>query len=375
MQKNKITYTGAFRFPDNDAAGKRAKIIADMLSKNYNLTIINWGSESDSDKFEYKVLNSHDLVFSSNRNFIEKIKDYVFLGFKSIKNFKSEFTTSDLVILYNPPSLYCLMMLFLSKLYKFKIILDITEWYDSTHLPGGRYSLPSLENGLRMRVIYRLFKYRWTISTFLDDYYSKFGMSYKFPPVSDEFKVKNKINDDSLHLMYAGSPGKKDRVDDILLFSKKLSNECNVRLSVFGMTEEEFKGIYPDTQIDSNVNFFGRVSMDVIYNYYSCVDFVVFFREDKRYAWAGFPSKFVEAISFDTPVITNDVGDISTYIGNVGYLYSGSEEVITSQEVKELERLKSDIYSRKKLWSDSFDIKCHSNKLNNFIRGMLDDSF
>lgn len=37
------------------------------------------------------------------------------------------------------------------------------------------------------------------------------------------------------------------------------------------------------------------------------------FRDDKRYAHAGFPTKLVESWSMATPVICNPIGDITLY--------------------------------------------------------------
>ena len=60
----------------------------------------------------------------------------------------------------------------------------------------------------------------------------------------------------------------------------------------------------------------GRVDRDEVEKFYSKAHFVVFFRENMRYAKAGFPSKSIESWQHGIPIITNNVGELKNYLKN-----------------------------------------------------------
>ena len=61
----------------------------------------------------------------------------------------------------------------------------------------------------------------------------------------------------------------------------------------------------------SNILIHGKVSQEEAQEACLNSDFSVFFRLNRRSANAGFPTKLGECMTFGTPAICNDTGDIS----------------------------------------------------------------
>ncbi|MDT4876082.1 hypothetical protein FQZ97_1114980 [compost metagenome] len=66
----------------------------------------------------------------------------------------------------------------------------------------------------------------------------------------------------------------------------------------------------------------GKVAQEKIESHYQTADFSVILRESERFTNAGFPTKFVESLSFSTPVISNITSDLGLYLrdGVNGYV-------------------------------------------------------
>ncbi|WP_369834998.1 glycosyltransferase [Cronobacter universalis] len=344
MDGFKVFYTGMFRFPDIDAAGKRVHKIVDMLNhidECESILIGGWeqGSEAEikiNDKTSYR---SFSILDKKKKSKIGKLINFLFMGMQIIPWMIANKEKYSHIFIYNTPFLFSITVLILSKIFNKKVILDSTEWYESEHLIGGKYGVASLENWCRMHLAYPMFKNVIAISSFLEKFYSHKGKNIiKVPPLGNDFQetyIKEQSSE-SLVLLYAGVPGKKDRLDffiEELLKSEKAMNI--VKFYIAGITKESFLELYPayyqnQYALDKICIFLGRLKMTEIFSLYKKTDYCVFFRENKRYAIAGFPSKYVEAISFGVPVITNPVGDIGSELQFTGISYQPKEDDINN---------------------------------------------
>ncbi|MGR5241597.1 glycosyltransferase [Photobacterium damselae] len=370
----KILYTGAFKYPDGDAAGKRVHSIIDSLSDFYDFTVTNWGGGNG--KYDYNEL---DLT---GRWMITKLIMYYFMGIKTFIKIRKELDSFDAVILYNPPFIFSIIMLIICKIKSISIVLESTEWYESTSFPGGKYGPLSFENWLRMRVSYPLFSNVIVMSDFMREYFHKKNI-IKIPPFSHYHgKIKKDDTDnDIITFIYAGSPGKKDRLDiivkDLLNLEKGVRDK--IKLLFVGFSLEQFVNLYPDfknnqKQVMENVEFTGRVKMAEVKKYYQMSDYSIFFRENKRYALAGFPSKFVESLSYLTPVITNPVGDISKIIYDYGYSYDNLLflNIVKGVDNNHIKNIHNNIV--KSFLDDGFfSVTKNKLKLKSFLDGVLND--
>ncbi|ELY3576730.1 lipopolysaccharide biosynthesis protein RfbU, partial [Cronobacter sakazakii] len=85
MEQLKVFYTGMFRFPDIDAAGKRVHKIIDMLNnidQCKSIIVGGWeqGSESVTkinDKISYR---SFSILDKKKRSKISKLFNFLFMG-------------------------------------------------------------------------------------------------------------------------------------------------------------------------------------------------------------------------------------------------------------------------------------------------------
>lgn len=326
-----ILYTGAFRFPDKDAAGKRVSNLIKAIESSSDIEeiyVAGWEQGHRTEKVNGKIKhNSFSILDKKKENIFIKLFSFAFQGLSVFFWFLKHHKKYQVVMLYNPPALFAMLFLIYSKVEGFKLILDSTEWYESSHLKGGRFGLAAFENYVRMKFIYPKFKNIIAISEYLEKYYRCKNVKHiiRIPPLATNFECKGEIKSDKLELLYAGSPGKKDRIDVVIAKFLKTSdiiiNKC--RLHVVGLTSEQFFKSWPlflpdEEKIKNHVIFYGRIPMENVMDLYRKINYCIFIRDNKRYALAGFPSKFVESLSMDTPVITNNVGDVRNYLERVG---------------------------------------------------------
>ncbi|WP_435248252.1 glycosyltransferase [Vibrio sp. nBUS_14] len=330
MNNNKnILYTGAFRFPDKDAAAFRVKSVADCLrNEGFNVDIAGWEKGNDSYEYDgFKCYPQHELDQELSGYFksLKRLLNFLLKGKKTFKWINNN-NKYDAIILYNPFFLFSLAMFFWGRIRGRNIIIDSTEWYESEHLIGGRFGLASCENWMRMNVIYPKFDNVICISNYLKDYYDSKGVRniIKLYPMYDEGKINQNTpqekEHDKLVFFYAGQPGKKDIILDFIGKLEKIQNETSKKVifKIAGSSIDELiKASDHSPNIINNIKFvesMGVVSREEVFQQYRQSDYSILFREDRRYAHAGFPTKGMESLINGCPIILNDVGDIASIV-------------------------------------------------------------
>ncbi|ARJ43131.1 hypothetical protein B1H58_14565 [Pantoea alhagi] len=381
----RILYTGAFRYPDKDAAGKRVNNIINCLVMSDSIKdifVAGWEQKEDKNFIpgEKVTHESFSILDKKNNSKIRKVINFAFQGHSLLKWFYNKRHFFDIIILYNPPAFFAALMLIMGKIFNKKLILDSTEWYESEHLPGGRYGMASLENYIRMRYVYPRFKNVMAISSFLEKYYLRCGVKnvIRVPPLAVKspisfVKSKNELHSE-LSLLYAGSPGRKDRLDELVYKIINTKNKINesVILHIAGITEEQFYQTSPElkyyqAKIASFVKFYGRIPMSEVLELYRKIDYCIFIRENKRYALAGFPSKVVESLSTDTPIITNPVGDIDEILPHIGIAIDMNKDNI-DEELQRAIAKRSDFHGNlTAIFNDNFSVESKKYLIENFI--------
>lgn len=336
--KKKLLYTGAFRFLNKDAAGKR--VLANGMAfrdLGFDVHFSGWESNdisvrNDERKFKgFSYCSLNELDEKKSSNIFSRVYKFIFRGNKTIYWLENNIDNFDVIVVYNPPSVFSLKLLLYCKRKKIKLILDSTEWYEGSHLVGGKFGLVSIENFIRMHVVYKFFKNKIVISEYLYDFYHN-SKVMKIPPLLPMKKVnitKKSFDATNINVIYAGSPGKKDDIFSFIMLLPRLNLEldANVRLTLVGPDIELISKSLDCLGVDFPVleqylDIKGFVPHSDVECLYKSADFSIIFRDDKRFAWAGFPTKFVESISNGVPVISNKVGDIVNYLsnGDVGHL-------------------------------------------------------
>lgn len=387
---SKIIYTGSFRLPDLDAAAKRVILVGNCLKENgYEVLYLGWENGSNTEKKEYKGFNYYSMSeFNKIRyNIFNKIYG-LFRGIKTVcwlLRHKSILQEAEAIILYNPPAIFTILIILLAKKYQLKVILDSTEWYDSSHLPGGRFGAISLENQLRMKYSYLKIKNIICISTYLRNYYNNTNSSKNLlvlPALSEHSVIPKRQNISKIVLMYAGNMGQKDSLLEVIntlpILNDRHPNK-NIELHLYGPSYNEIEGIISSQSLHASkdyIKYHGRVSFEQVIQSYSSADFSILFREDKQYAHAGFPTKAIESWSCGVPIITNAIGDLQLYCNHNNSLITSPNDL-----QKNLEKLIQEYdYERKNQLSlgslstfeNYFSVKQHVDTVGKFMSKLQD---
>lgn len=203
------------------------------------------------------------------------------------------------------------------------IIHDSTEWYSPCEFRKGRFDKSYiLKDRLNRKLIKSPMKVI-AISKYLENYFKNKGLdTVRIPVIMDSEKIQKTINDSissKIQFIYAGSPGKKDNLKEVMHGFMMLSNKEKDRIEfhVLGITKEELKSICNIKEIESFVNVYGRVPRDEVLKIMKEMDFSVLLRPEKeRYTKAGFPTKSVESMMNGVAMMCNLTSDLEDYLVN-----------------------------------------------------------
>lgn len=336
--KKRIIITGAFRFPDGDAASARVLGTAKALREaGYIVSFAGWEDhERPEDKQPDGLYRYQGFEYVSQQDLREqklspwrRLVRYLLMGRNTLSWLKS----SDLndvfaIIAYHGTTIFLLRLMLFCFRKDIKLFFDCTEWYDSRHLVGGRFGIVSIDNMIRMRLVNRMIGQGIVISSYLERYYKNLHI-IMIPPLIDitdskwaQCEISSQIDSRHLDLVYAGTPAKKDLIGNALYGLEQLKSEgYDIRLHLLGPSRAallacvEGDGVLLET-IDDQLIFHGRVPQADVPKIVAKADFSVLLRPQERYAQAGFSTKFVESLMAGVPVISNKTGDVAKFVEN-----------------------------------------------------------
>lgn len=276
-------------------------------------------------------------------------------------------------------------MLALSLVCSFHLISDITEWYDSSEVPGRKLFLFYWLSEWNMKRIQRQVEKKIVISSFLKDYYKNENVIL-LPPLIDLSDNKWTMSSSVLppfsgiRLIYAGSTNKSK---DLLAIMIKAVISCVKKglilqliiVGIFDKDKYDFISKKDFAEFGKNILFLGKIDQTFVPQYYLSSDFSLFVRRHSRKNMAGFPTKFVESMAACTPVITNRTSDIEMYLkhNENGLLVDDFTEselskvlvCISQFDKAKIQRMKVGAY---KCAMKNFDYKCYVNLINSFMK-------
>lgn len=319
MEKKAIVYIGGFELPDRNAAAHRVlsngKIFKNLGYEVYFIGINKLQKSNKNvpiDCCDIQGFVTYSIPYPVNKlqwlNYITQIKQYLKI-IKEINNVK-------MIILYNFPSIALRKFLIYCKKNKIICIGDVTEWYSSRGRGMIYGIIKGMDTSYRMRILHKKMDGLIVISKYLHDYYKNGVLSVQIPPLvdKDEIKWENLYSKSikCLNLVYAGSPGMKDQL--VILISALKRVKRLYHLDIIGIEEADFiKKEKNNSFKNSKIEFHGYLSHEETLKYIKKANYSCFFRNDNRLSRAGFPTKFVEAISCGTPVITNITSNVADY--------------------------------------------------------------
>lgn len=319
--KGTILYIGGFELPDKNAAAHRVLNNAKLFRKlGYNTVFvgIDKGEYAQLDILETKTEIQGFTCYSIR--YPHSAKDW-FSYINEIANYKTVLNTLSnvlAVVCYNFPAFAMDKMFHYCHQHDMLCLADITEWYG-----GGSRILPlriikDYESHRRMYNIHKKLDGLIVISRYLESFYKESNV-FRLPPLTDLDEIKwkngNSKSKDTLKICYAGSPGAKDKID--VLIAAVPAIKRNIRIDIIGISKKDYLKIHPehsDIIEDERVAFQGKLPHIETLDFVKAANYSCFFREKNRVTMAGFPTKFSEAISSGTPVITNDSSDVKDYI-------------------------------------------------------------
>ncbi len=334
----RIAYVGIFEFPEGDAGAARVlgigmalqqlghSVVFMGIEKMPMLSNVSTGySISDYQGFKYRspVLHGNSLWRRLSRQIS------IFSGASIIERLHIEEAENgplDMVISYLASSLLMLRLFRWCSRRQIPIVCDSVEWFDPSHVLGGRFSPIAFDSELRMRKITGMSDGVITISKYLDEYYKgKGSKTICIPPLVDIGSGKwplrtRREKDGRLHIAFVGNAGRKDLLIEAirgLALLGKDSTKCLI--TIVGPTEMELRtnlkqDAYLLETLSESLCFTGRLTHREALEQLAQADFSIVLRPDARFAHAGFPTKLVESLAMGVPVICNITGDIGMYV-------------------------------------------------------------
>lgn len=374
MKKGIILYIGGFELPDKNAAAHRvlsnAKIFREAgkkvvfigvdksLSPNYSIL---------SSKSEVQGFEAYAVPYPKGRkewiNYLSRIENYVMVCKK--------LAPISMVILYNFQALAMKKMITYCKKNEIRCCADVTEWRSA----GGEKLiyriLKNSDTWYRMKILHKKLDGLIVISRYLEMYYGSCKNVIYLPTLTDLEEIKwqgdNTRSETILKLVYGGNPGHKDRIDRLIGALLKVKRDYV--LDVIGITKSQFLDMYPqyadNLENCKKIIFHGRLSHLETLEYIKNANYSCFFRTDDRVSCSGFPTKFAEAITCGTPVLTNRTSNIEEY--------SQKEEnavLLDSINIGSIAEIIENLPFRLNVNKDTFDYKRYINAVSFFTEAL-----
>lgn len=346
------------------------------------VTIIGYGDVSEIIQDGYIIKN-----VKRGNGLIQKLFFYVLRGFFVIQLLRKESPQPQAVVFFGFSPRFLVPLLSYVRSNKIKIIIDIVEWFKPSHLPLGRFGPFALDLYFGMKYFIPKCDGVIAISTFLQNYYASRNLkTIRIPVLVDTTK-----NDDSqlfniepfdkkyLNLIYAGFPGEKDLIFNLICAVEKLySDGVDIRLHLLGPTRDELER-KSKRRFAAAIVCHGKVLQNVVPGYLKQADFSILIRPDERYAHAGFPTKFVESLNAGLPVIANYTSDLSLYLkdGYNGFVLEDSSIIAITETLKTIlaidkSKLKIMHKNANLTAKSNFDFRLYANDISLFIHQIID---
>lgn len=407
----RIAYVGTFLFPEGDAGAARVLGIGKAL-RECGHEVVFLGIE----KTEYwpdneKCRASGNISFYQDFKFRfpgptetdiwEKLKRQfsIFSGTSIISRLKKEESVDDIhfnaVIAYQAPSILIVRLKYWCKIRCIPLICDAVEWYDAKQLFGGRASPFYWDSELSMRCFHKMSDGVIAISELLADYYRRSGnTAIRIPPLVDAIvgckrgqQLDQTTDNKRLLLVYAGIPGKKDLLGNVLRGVLRLREKgYNVAIKLIGVSREQVLScLNGDKRILESLGnglvLLPRIPRSEVQSELANADFMPLLRPQKRYANAGFPTKIVESLAAGVPVIANLTSDLGKYLqeGRNAFIAHGPtvEDFVDAVERALAKRLHWGAMrdAAKQCVEDYFDYRAYGNQLNIFLESVARNAY
>lgn len=312
-------------FPNGDAGAVRQAAMCKAFHKiGYIPFVYGMGPSTD---FKIKTFDNIEYISlrSGKTSKISKIIERITFANRAVKDINNRFERIDAVLVID---VYPWAFSKIEKIAKKKnahLIHDSVEWYSKEEFRLGifdfQYLCKEYTNRIGINKQWRVI----AISKYLYSHFRKNKNRVVRIPVimdSNEYIPNYNLNANKVRFIYAGSPGKKDYLYNILCGFAKLDNNSLsfIEIHIAGITEEQLNKdcAVPRAIIEKlrhSLRIHGRVSRSEAIKLVSESNYSLLFRDSSlRYAKAGFPTKVVESLMLGTPPLCNYSSDLQCYL-------------------------------------------------------------
>ena len=312
--------------PDKNAAAHRvlnnAKIFREL---GYHVVFCGVDHDIIENAKEIGKIDTFDNIPAAYpRTNIEWVKQQA--DFSHMKRTLERYDDVKYVAAYNMHALPFAKLIRYAKKNHIKVFADVTEWYENTFSLKPTKLIRWLDTNIVMRYLTKKVDGVIAISSYLKNYYQKHVKNIiVVPPLVDVSEPiwhtdrGEKFN--CLEFVYSGTIGRKDEKDKIGMIVDgfgKLPREKKFMFTVIGISEDQFLKMYPELErtlkkLQGKIRFCGRISHAESISALKQADYAIIIRNRSRKNMAGFPTKFVEAVTCGINIIANEFSDIGEY--------------------------------------------------------------
>jgi glycosyltransferase involved in cell wall biosynthesis len=335
---------------------------------------------SDVDGGTLGYIGVNELPRNSEGPLSKALQVLVRWGSRTVNWLDRQSSRPSHVVVYGGNAQYMFYLSRWCKRNKVPLIVDVVEWYSPQQLIGGFFGPSHLGVKLALRYQYPRADGIIAISSLLESYYRQRGCRViRIPPTMDvqnlALKEPTDRADDRISLVYAGTPGKKDLLEHVILGVEQVDAAGKLlELRIVGPTLSQVSELLKNRALPQSVKVLGRLSQQDVSTVLQASDFSVLLRKPKRFAHAGFPTKFCESLANGTPVIANITGDLGTYLrdGHEGLVspdHSVASFAHTLRRALELSRRDRDAMrsSARLQATQSFDFRRYTEEVDEFF--------
>ena len=311
------------KYPDLDAGAVRIHMFAKILQEaGYETFVISMGKSTHNRMILENDGINHISFRGDSSNTIVKAMYYLEYPIRLYKYLMKANVNLIIHTQIDESSLRIIQEY--GKRKKIPVLYDSVEWYSESQFLNGKKARGYKQNNRYNVELIQKPEAVIAISSYLRDHFMTRNIqTVQIPVIMDvasTYIEKSPVGD-QVKILYAGSPGKKDYLVNVLDGLALLNEEERekIQLTIAGCTKEQLVDICGVNRsvlesVNKSLRILGRISREQVLEEYKNADFSVLIRPVKeRYAQAGFPTKFVESMCCSTPVLCNITSDLGEY--------------------------------------------------------------
>lgn len=322
VSRGTIIYVGEFVLPDKGAAANRVVSNGKLFNSLGYRTVFLGASESAESFDSIRPIYGHNEMYEQAHpeTAVQWIRHT--LSTKDILALVEKYDDVKMVVLYNLPVITLCLIKRALKRWNIEVAYDCTEWTNTTSGSTVKKVFKYIDEIAVRRLAHRIADRMIVISTMMEGHYREAKKVLRLPPLVDtDDEIWHQTPEEHngiFEFCFAGVPdGKKESLGKVVEAFRCI-NEENAQLRIIGVTEEEFKDLYPEIALtpeaEKKIVFMGMLPHKQVIKHLLGCDCCVCFRESDRRNNAGFPTKFAEAFTCNVPIITTAVSDVGEYM-------------------------------------------------------------